>query len=101
MVVCFDYKGIVLDTMERIMQIKSVTMFPNMVYMFYHDNDASKSMGVYIYNTHYMVIVIDLENDTTYSKTYVKDMVAWIDLNDNKVNELYNETKMSGECVVH
>lgn len=83
------------------MQIKSVTMFPNMVYMFYQDGDASKSMGVYIYNTRYTVIVIDLKNDTTYSKTYNKDMAAWIDLNDNKVNELYSETKMSGECVAH
>lgn len=81
------------------MQIKSVTMFPNMVYMFYHDSDASKSMGVYIYNNHYTVIVIELENDKTYSKTYVKDMAAWIDMNNDKVNELYSETKMSGECV--
>lgn len=81
------------------MQIKSVTMFPNMVYMFYHDGDASKSMGVYIYNTYYKVIVIDLENDKTYTKTYNKDMAAWIDLNNDKVNELYSETKMSGECV--
>ncbi len=85
--------------MERIMQIKSVTMFPNMVYMFYHDGDASKSMGLYIYNDYYMAIVIDLENDKTYSKTYVKNKAAWVDMTDDKVNELYSDTKMSGECV--
>jgi len=86
--------------MERIMKLSSVTMFAHCVHMFYMNDDATAAMSVYIYNTHYDVIFVNMGNDDTWIKTYNKDMTTWCELDDNKIKELHDDTIATGKLMV-
>ena len=80
------------------MKQESVTMFPQCVHIFYHNTEATMALSVYVYSTYYNIVVA--ESDRTYIKTYSKDMVAWIDLTNDKLKELQDDTILTGECTV-
>lgn len=81
------------------MKQESVTMFPQCVHIFYHNMEATMALSVYVYSTYYNIVVVVA--DCTYTKTYSKDMAGLIELTNDKLKELQDDTILTGECVAH
>lgn len=82
------------------MKLSSVTMFAHCVHMFYMNADATSALSVYIHNTYYTIVVVNMDNDDTWTKTYNKDMVGWVELDAAMIAKLYDDTIANGIKIV-
>jgi hypothetical protein len=97
MVESFDYKGNRLGTMERIMKINAVTMFPTSMHIAAHNEEVTSFISVYVYNDHYHVIAIEGDNVNMFAKTYTKENVKYINIDSDQLVAWYADTMATGD----